>query len=270
MAEEKLSIEEEETPLQTKLETIANEIGRLGVYVAVLTFVVMTIKLIITTALGDEGFTIDILSDIVDYVIISITIIVVAVPEGLPLAVTIALAFSVQKMKIENNLVRKLHASETMGGADQICTDKTGTLTQNKMTVQEVYSQEQIYAGRPSDFKSWPTADIMKESILFNCSARIEKNEQGRIETKGNVTEQGIINYFLDHGVDCARDIRQKEGNILELIPFNSRRKKATTVIRHPNDKNKVRVFSKGAPEYVIDSCKSILNRDGQPKPLNA
>lgn len=87
-------------------------------YVAVLTFVVMTIKLIITTALGDEGFTIDILGDIVDYVIISITIIVVAVPEGLPLAVTIALAFSVQKMKIENNLVRKLHASETMGGAD--------------------------------------------------------------------------------------------------------------------------------------------------------
>lgn len=149
MAEEKLSIEEEETPLQTKLETIANEIGRLGVYVAVLTFVVMTIKLIITTALGDEGFTIDILGDIVDYVIISITIIVVAVPEGLPLAVTIALAFSVQKMKIENNLVRKLHASETMGGADQICTDKTGTLTQNKMTVQEVYTQEQIYGARP-------------------------------------------------------------------------------------------------------------------------
>lgn len=179
MAEEKLSIEEEETPLQTKLETIANEIGRLGVYVAVLTFVVMTIKLIITTALGDEGFTIDILGDIVDYVIISITIIVVAVPEGLPLAVTIALAFSVQKMKIENNLVRKLHASETMGGADQICTDKTGTLTQNKMTVQEVYTQEQIYPGRPSDFNSWPTAKIMKESILFNCSARIEKNEQG-------------------------------------------------------------------------------------------
>jgi len=118
MAEEKLSIEEEETPLQVKLETIANEIGKLGVYVAVTTFVVMSIKLIIVTALSDEGFGIEILSDIVDYVIISITIIVVAVPEGLPLAVTIALAFSVAKMKIENNLVRKLHASETMGGAD--------------------------------------------------------------------------------------------------------------------------------------------------------
>jgi len=118
MAEEKLNIEEEETPLQVKLETIANEIGRLGVYVAILTFSVMTIKLIITTAISDSEFGVEILGDIVDYLIIAITIIVVAVPEGLPLAVTIALAFSVQKMKIENNLVRKLHASETMGGAD--------------------------------------------------------------------------------------------------------------------------------------------------------
>lgn len=133
MAVEKLNIEEEPTPLQTKLETIANEIGKLGVYVSLLTFVAMTINLIVKTLYDDEKtlISMDTLNAVIGYVIISITIIVVAVPEGLPLAVTISLAFSVMKMKKENNLVRKLHASETMGGANEICTDKTGTLTKN-------------------------------------------------------------------------------------------------------------------------------------------
>lgn len=93
----------------------------------------MSIELIITTAKDDDSqiLSVDTLNSLVDYLIISITIVVVAVPEGLPLAVTISLAFSVMKMKEENNLVRKLHASETMGGANEVCTDKTGTLTKN-------------------------------------------------------------------------------------------------------------------------------------------
>lgn len=88
---------------------------------------------------GIPILTIDSLKKVVDILIVAITVIVVAIPEGLPLAVTISLAFSVMKMKEENNLVRKLHASETMGGANEIATDKTGTLTENKMTVQKVY-----------------------------------------------------------------------------------------------------------------------------------
>jgi P-type E1-E2 ATPase len=79
-------------------------------------------------------------------------VIVVAVPEGLPLAVTISLAYSVMQMKKENNLVRRLDASETMGGANEICTDKTGTLTKNQMTVQQIYIDKQIYSGRPKNF----------------------------------------------------------------------------------------------------------------------
>jgi Ca2+ transporting ATPase len=128
-----LNIEEEETPLQAKLETIANEIGKIGVYVSILTFIAMTLNLVIKTVMNEQVTLVDmtILSQIITFIIISITIIVVAVPEGLPLAVTIALAFSVMKMKEENNLVRKLDASETMGGANEICTDKTGTLTKN-------------------------------------------------------------------------------------------------------------------------------------------
>lgn len=101
----------------------------------------MTIKLIVQRAVQDSSALISVatLQSVVKFIIIAITVIVVAVPEGLPLAVTISLAFSVMKMKEENNLVRKLEASETMGGATQICTDKTGTLTQNKMTVKAIY-----------------------------------------------------------------------------------------------------------------------------------
>lgn len=156
MAEEKLNIEDEETPLQSKLETIANEVGKVGVYCAILTFIGLTIKLIITTMLDDTQSLVSwyTLTQMVSFIIIAITVVVVAVPEGLPLAVTISLAFSVMKMKEENNLVRRLEASETMGGANEICTDKTGTLTQNKMSVREFYTMETIYAGRPENFKS--------------------------------------------------------------------------------------------------------------------
>jgi Ca2+ transporting ATPase len=104
-----------------------------GVYVSILTFIAMTVNLVVKTVLDEnkELLHIDTLNNLVNYLIIAITVVVVAVPEGLPLAVTISLAFSVMKMKYENNLVRKLHASETMGGANEICTDKTGTLTKN-------------------------------------------------------------------------------------------------------------------------------------------
>jgi P-type E1-E2 ATPase len=91
---------------------------------------------------------VDTLNELIGYLIIAITVIVVAVPEGLPLAVTISLAYSVMKMKEEKNLVRKLEASETMGGANEICTDKTGTLTKNQMTVKEFYAEGKVFVGR--------------------------------------------------------------------------------------------------------------------------
>jgi Ca2+ transporting ATPase len=129
------------TPLQKKLETIAEQIGMVGFYVAVLTFAALLIRLMISTMFsGTAAFlTMNSALQILNFFIIAVTIIVVAVPEGLPLAVTISLAFSVSKMFKENNLVRRLHASETMGGANEICSDKTGTLTQNRMTVQSLY-----------------------------------------------------------------------------------------------------------------------------------
>jgi P-type E1-E2 ATPase len=110
------------------------------VTMAILTFVIVTGKLVVLTYFSSDPnatlWTVDALNKLVSYLILAITVVVVAVPEGLPLAVTLSLAFSVAKMRKENNLVRRLDASETMGGANEICTDKTGTLTKNKMTVQ--------------------------------------------------------------------------------------------------------------------------------------
>lgn len=228
----------------------------------------MTIKLIVSAFLDDghKLLTMHTLNELVQYLIISITIIVVAVPEGLPLAVTISLAFSVMKMKKENNLVRKLEASETMGGASEICTDKTGTLTKNQMTVMEYYTMGSFYDAerQKHEFKEIPVKNLLSEGILYNCSARIELVE-GRLETKGNCTEQGLLKFLMQQGVNAFEDIRKKDDNMLEVIPFNSKRKRASTVIRHPDDQNKVRVFLKGAPEIVMQYCDKILNESGQP-----
>ena len=121
-------------------------------YVAIFTFIAMVVRMIILIYLDPvytaaEGVTSTVVGTVLDAFIIAVTVIVVAVPEGLPLAVTISLAFSVNAMMKENNLVRKLHASETMGGANEICTDKTGTLTQNRMTVMALYSEDAIRDG---------------------------------------------------------------------------------------------------------------------------
>ena len=153
--------------------------------------------------------TVDTLNTLVNYLILSITVIVVAVPEGLPLAVTISLAYSVAKMRKENNLVRRLDASETMGGANEICTDKTGTLTKNQMTVQQVYLNDQVIVGRPNKFsQTYKSSQLITQGVLFNCSARIEKSASGQLEPKGNCTEVGIIKYLLNAGIAVGDIIR--------------------------------------------------------------
>ncbi len=121
-----------------------------------MTFVIVTLKLFIMQYYDDtmHFWSFQTLNHLVNYLILSITVIVVAVPEGLPLAVTISLAYSVMKMKLENNLVRRLDASETMGGANEICTDKTGTLTMNKMTVQMLWINDQVIDKEPRKFST--------------------------------------------------------------------------------------------------------------------
>lgn len=268
-----MNIEKDLTPLQQKLETIAEQIGKAGIYCAILTFIAMMIRLLCkifysqTRELQDEQNLVDIL----DGIIIGLTVVVVAVPEGLPLAVTISLAFSVGAMAKKENLVKKLHASETMGNANEICTDKTGTLTQNRMTVQEAYIEDNIVVGdsNPS-MKHSPICELIGESVLYNCTATIEEKEDGSRPVIGNVTEVGLIKYLTSSQFDAESMLKSKKNvEVVFSIPFSSKRKRQTTVIKHPSQQGKVRVFCKGAPEIVINHCDTLLGANGNPEDLS-
>ena len=262
-AERIMNVTAEQTPLQAKLESIADMIGKMGGSVAALTFIALVVKMLCAIFLYKERTISDPqnLSDFLNAFIIAVTIIVVAVPEGLPLAVTISLAFSVSEMADLGNLVRRLSASETMGGANEICTDKTGTLTQNKMTVQEFYVNDRVIKGdKFATLASDPSHDFIVQSVLYNSSAYVDTKEdpltrQMRKVAIGNVTECGLINYLIASSVDCEELIsHRKRPNFLQFdIPFDSGRKRATSVVMLPN--GDIRVFVKGAPEVVVEMC---------------
>lgn len=293
---------------------MAGKIGNIGMMVAIGTIVACVIRIIIE-ALGAlpcgcqnmflcmkpvEGTCTNydfgdiknqVYPELLEAIIIGITVVVVAIPEGLPLAVTISLSFSSAKMQKLNNLVRKIASSETMGGATHICSDKTGTLTENSMTVMAVSAVEKVeesgntqtdefVSQTINSFKSvqfggmniW---DILIEGVLWNSSAWIEKNEQRQSEndpeyiTKGNVTEQGITKLFMramraQWCVDKKHEL--KDDMILCNIPFTSKRKMGSIVVkRETSDKdNEVRVYTKGAPDMLLPKCGYSISKEGK------
>lgn len=310
--------------MQEKLETIASKVGNVGILVAILTLIGQLIRLSLelsdvlpcgcgnllscqvddtcvplTTTLknpytlkngteltNDYRFYTEILNTI----IISITVIVVAIPEGLPLAVTISLSFSSAQMRKLNNLVRKLASSETMGGATHICSDKTGTLTLNKMTVmacmtlQKAHMAKKVDASLVNEVKAATEGvmidgqsvwEFLTEGVMWNSSARIEKNDgkdkqvTDEYLTKGNVTEQGLFKFFM--GVMGGQGTINKknsltEENTISVIQFTSSRKRASIVVRNPDlagTDREVRVYCKGAPDMLFDYTTSVLCADG-------
>ena len=272
-AEEKLSMEDEQTPLQAKLDTIAAQIGTIGLYCAILTFVGSLGNLLLPNYWkGESSLTMATVNSTVNFLIVGITIIVVAVPEGLPLAVTISLAFSVMKMKKEQNLVRRLDASETMGGASQICSDKTGTLTQNLMTVVSCYAEGK-HVSSLSQIGS-KTREHLIDCICVNSSANIiwDEKESKEIRT-GNQTECGLLQFVRDDGIiyENKRSNNPETGS----IPFSSKRKRMTTVVEHsdelaaPREKRQSRIFTKGASEILLERCTHILNEEGEVEVLS-
>lgn len=225
--------------------------------------------------------------ELLNTVIIAITVIVVAIPEGLPLAVTISLSFASKKMQKENNLVRTLSSAETMGGATHICSDKTGTLTENKMTVMALMAQNEVRFNNenstsPILAKESQAATeasgvwtMLVEGLFWNSSARIEQNMDKKTMDKepfvfaGNVTEQGIIKFFnkVMSGQECLdqRNLLSEE-NTCALISFTSKRKRASIVVKYPakaGGNDEVRVYTKGAPDMIFDSCTNVMCADG-------
>ncbi|MBR3455547.1 MAG: cation-translocating P-type ATPase [Bacteroidaceae bacterium] len=186
-------------------------------------------------------------------VMIAVTLIVVAVPEGLPMAVTLSLAYSMRRMLKTNNLVRRMHACETMGATTVICTDKTGTLTQNQMQV----SDAKFYGLSDGKLGDDDMSRIIVEGIAVNSTAQLDYSNPQKTGVLGNPTEGALLLWLKDKGFNYL-DIREQT-QLLEEIPFSTERKYMATLVKREN--GKTILYVKGAPEIVFDLCrKSCAN----------
>jgi Ca2+-transporting ATPase len=273
----------EVTPLQSKLNTLAEHIAKLGGASGLLLFVVLFIEFLVRLPHNPQDGT-GKLQEFLNIFIVTVTIIVVAVPEGLPLAVTLALAFATTRMLKENNLVRHLKACEVMGNATAICSDKTGTLTQNKMTVvagtigtssrfggTTEAAREDRPQGSPArpqriednippqevvNTLSQDVKTLLVQSIAINSTA-FEGEVDGQQTFIGSKTETALLTFgrdFLGMG-----PVSQERSNakIVQLIPFDSKRKCMGVVVKLEN--RKYRLYVKGASEILLAHCTEVI-----------
>lgn len=265
--------EEELTPLQLKLEKIAREVGTLGLYSAITIFCVLVLKwFYYNSTNGGLGWQtksfIVILYELLEFFMMGVTLLVVAIPEGLPLAVTLSLAYSVGKMTKDNNLVRKLAACETMGGANYICTDKTGTLTRNEMFMVKFWNLEQTNVYDAQTDKAAPLETyikqdlipIFKDAFIFNSSVDPTKKT-------GNPTELAMIRYLHQCGIEVVK--HRSSQKTYTKADFNSDRKRMSTIIEYSGDPKQFVCYIKGASEYILECCNKFIDlQSGQISPI--
>jgi len=189
---------------------------------------------------------------IIQYFMVAVTLIVVAVPEGLPMSVTLSLALSMRKMLKANNLVRKLHACETIGATTVICTDKTGTLTQNRMRV----AKTNFFGLKNEQLSGDETSIMIREGIAVNSTAYLDFSDPKIIRTLGNPTEAALLLWLHSQGINYL-DIRD-ETSIFEQLTFSTERKFMASLVASPGLNKKV-LYVKGAPEIVLSMCKNVM-----------
>ncbi|XP_029333491.1 plasma membrane calcium-transporting ATPase 4 isoform X5 [Mus caroli] len=265
----------EKSVLQGKLTRLAVQIGKAGLIMSVLTVVILILYFVVDNFVIQRRAWLPECTPVyiqyfVKFFIIGVTVLVVAVPEGLPLAVTISLAYSVKKMMKDNNLVRHLDACETMGNATAICSDKTGTLTMNRMTVVQAYIGGTHYRQVPQpDVLPPKVLELIVNGISINCAytSKIQppEKEGGLPRQVGNKTECGLLGFVIDLKQDYQA-VRNEvpEEKLFKVYTFNSVRKSMSTVIRKPE--GGFRMFSKGASEIMLRRCDRILNKEGEIK----
>jgi Ca2+-transporting ATPase len=260
-----LRVEAESTPLEEKLDDLADSIGKLGLAAAVFVVVILIIKHLFIMHRDKQSFGIDDVQRLVSYLVVAITIVVVAVPEGLPLSVTIALAYSMIKMIDDQNLVRVLSACETMGSATMICSDKTGTLTQNKMTVVRGQLGEVDFEG--TNFKGEGIVEIAKvlfsEGADINSTAAESTSADGKLVFLGSKTETALLQFSRRLGGDYVAT--RKELSVIKLYPFSSALKRMSTVIQLAEG---YRMHVKGASEVILALCQFYVSRSGKVQPM--
>ncbi|KAI8060073.1 hypothetical protein BC940DRAFT_247066 [Gongronella butleri] len=266
----------EGTPLQLKLDNLAEQIAKIGFAAALLMLFTLTLKYFIVLSIRGawpSGETIA--STIIGIVIQTITIIVVAVPEGLPMAVTMALAFATTQMLKENNLVRVLSACETMGNATAICTDKTGTLTENVMTVEQgtlpfalSFNRQESESIDHWNEKLGAMDDLLStiaDGIAVNSTAYEGENERDEAVFIGSKTECALLSWIKLLGYDYSK-IR-KESSVVQVYPFASKWKSMSTVVEVKS--GFYRQFTKGASEMILDHCTHYIDQDGNQRELD-
>lgn len=274
------------TPMQESLDDVAEKIGYLGMIVGAATFLVLTFLWLIWDGpldpdgnFGDDTDRDDQLAsvpksytDLVTFFIVGVSIVVVAVPEGLPLSVTISLAYSVRKMMDDHNYVRTLSACETMGGATVICTDKTGTLTENQMTATQGWFFGNHFTSLDNLSKEL-TPDLQRRlaaSVARNSSKtsgfETGVGAGGRTRLRGNPTEAAVLLALHEHlGIDY--NVVREGATILARRPFRKRFKYMSTI---ETEAGKHELHSKGAPEVVLKQCTTYQGPDGQLQPLTS
>eukprot|EP00252_Welwitschia_mirabilis_P024146 TRINITY_DN704_c0_g4_i2.p1 TRINITY_DN704_c0_g4~~TRINITY_DN704_c0_g4_i2.p1 ORF type:complete len:1109 (-),score=145.86 TRINITY_DN704_c0_g4_i2:457-3783(-) len=266
-----------ETPLQVRLNGVATFIGKLGLFVAVLVFLVLLVRLFTGNAKDSEGKVLFVpgksgaeaaLNGIVKIFAIAVTIVVVAVPEGLPLAVTLTLAYSMRKMMADKALVRRLSACETMGSATTICSDKTGTLTMNQMTIVRALLGTEF--NDPPEFtESIPSLvlGLLMEGIANNTTGSVFRPEDGGdVEVTGSPTEKAILRWALELGMDF--DSQRSKCSVLNIFTFNSEKKRGGVALKMAGEE--VHIHWKGAAEIILNSCDTWIDNTGSVQSMSA
>uniref|UniRef100_A0A7N0ZWJ4 Calcium-transporting ATPase n=1 Tax=Kalanchoe fedtschenkoi TaxID=63787 RepID=A0A7N0ZWJ4_KALFE len=265
---------DDETPLQVKLNGVATIIGKIGLFFAVITFAVL-VQGLFNQKLREGShwdWSADDALKMLEAFAVAVTIVVVAVPEGLPLAVTLSLAFAMKKMMNDKALVRNLAACETMGSATTICSDKTGTLTTNHMTVVKA-----CICGQTQDVGSTEKANKLAaeipdqavrtfiQSIFCNTGGEVVKNANNKTEILGTPTEAALLEFGLSLGGDFQAE-RQK-AKLVKVEPFNSAKKRMAVVVELPG--GGLRAHCKGASEIVLAACDKFISSGGEIVPLD-
>ncbi|MEY8722643.1 calcium-translocating P-type ATPase, PMCA-type [Bacteroides stercorirosoris] len=237
------------TPLNEQLEKLGNLITKVS-YVLAALIIIGRVGMYLYFS-GESFEWVSFISYLLQTFMIAVTLIVVAVPEGLPMAVTLSLAYSMRRMLKTNNLVRKIHACETMGATTVICTDKTGTLTQNQM---KVY-QTNFYALNNQELINDEVSNLIKEGIAVNSTASLDLSNPEKTKVLGNPTEGALLLWLQNSGINYL-DLKEQVERVEEL-PFSTERKYMATVVNSSFINKKI-LYVKGAPEIVHSLCKSV------------
>ncbi|KAK9218411.1 hypothetical protein WN943_007048 [Citrus x changshan-huyou] len=262
----------EETPLQARLNKLTSCIGKIGLTVAVLVLAVMLIRYFTGNTrdetgkrefLGRKTKVDDVMNSVINIIAAAVTIIVVAIPEGLPLAVTLTLAFSMKRMMKEHAMVRKLSACETMGSATTICTDKTGTLTLNQMKVTEFWIGKEAMTGNASSSGlAHNLYELLQDAVGLNTIGNVYKsNSESTPEITGSPTEKAILSWaVLDLGMNV--DEPKQYCKVINVEAFNSEKKRSGVLVKRICEKT-VHIHWKGAAEMILAMCSHYYVKSG-------